>query len=118
MKQLRRSMRIVAFVLVLMILLPIVYGAYSLIRYGTRWRTSEYNIYLSSLKNEVIAGDILDRNGVKLATTLLSTDVDGEIVKTRQYAQSAAVRSSVVHVVGDTKGNVKNAAESTYFCCN
>lgn len=112
MKQLRRSMRIVAFVLVLMILLPIGYGAYSLIRYGTRWRTSEYNIYLSSLKSEVIAGDILDRNGVKLATTLLSTDVDGETVKTRQYAQDADVRRSVVHVVGDTKGNVKNAAES------
>lgn len=112
MKQLRRSMRIVAFVLVLMILLPIAYGGYSLIRYGTRWRTSEYNTYLSSLKNEVIAGDIYDRNGVKLATTQLSTDVDGELVKTRQYAADANVRASVVHVVGDTRGNVKNAAES------
>ena len=112
MKQLRRSMRIVALVLVLLILLPIVYGGYSLIRYGTRWRTSEYNTYLSSLKSEVIAGNILDRNGVTLATTLLSTDVDGEIVKTRQYAQDASVRASVVHVVGDTRGNVKNAAES------
>ena len=112
MKQLRRSMRIVAFVLVLMILLPIGYGSYSLIRYGTRWRTSEYNTYLSTLKNEVIAGDIYDRNGVRLATTSISTDMDGEIVRTRLYADSAAVRSSVVHVVGDTRGNVKNAAES------
>lgn len=112
MKQLRRSMRIVAFALVLMILLPIGYGAYSLIRYGTRWRTSEYNTYLSTLKNEVIAGDIYDRNGVRLATTSISTDMDGEIVRTRLYADSAAVRSSVVHVVGDTRGNVKNAAES------
>jgi len=112
MKRLRHSMRIVAFFLVLMILLPILYGGYSLIRYGTRWRTSEYNTYLSSLKSDVIAGDITDRNGVVLATTHISTDTDGEIVKKRLYAQDAAVRSSVVHVVGDTRGNVKNAAES------
>ena len=112
MKQLRRSMRFVAFILVLMILLPIAYGGYSLIRYGTRWRTSQYNTYLISLKNEVIPGDIYDRNGVRLASTSLSTDLDGEIVRTRLYAEDAAVRSAVVHVVGDTRGNVKNAAES------
>ena len=112
MKQLRRSMRIIAFVLVLMILLPIGYGAYSLIRYGTRWRTSEYNTYLTSLKNEVIAGDIYDRNGVRLATTSVSKDMDGDTIRTRLYADSADVRAAVVHVVGDTRGNVKNAAES------
>ncbi|MBR5232355.1 MAG: hypothetical protein IKW00_08960 [Clostridia bacterium] len=112
MKHLRHSMRIVAFFLVLMILLPVGYGGYSLIRYGTRWRTSEYNTYLSSLKNEVIPGNITDRNGVLLATTQISADADGEIVKKRLYAQDAAVRSSVVHVVGDTRGNVKNAAEN------
>jgi len=112
MKQLRHSMRIVAFFLVLMILLPIGYGAYSLIRYGTRWRTSEYNVYLRSMKSEVTAGDILDRNGVTLATTAVSQDVDGSLVRTRQYAQDPNVRRAVVHVVGDTKNNVKNAAES------
>ena len=112
MKQLRRSMRIVAFFLVLMLLLPIGYGAYSLIRYGTRWKTSEYNVYLRNMKNEVTAGDILDRNGVTLATTLVSYDIDGEIKRTRQYAQDAAVRKAVVHVVGDSKNTVKNAAES------
>jgi len=112
MKQLRRSMRIVALMLVLMILLPVIYGGYSLIRYGTRWRTSEYNVYLRSLKNEVTAGDILDRNGVQLATTLVSVDTDGEIIRQRRYAMDPAVRSAVVHVVGDTRGNVKNAAES------
>ena len=109
MKQLRRSMRFVALILVLMILLPIGYGAYSLIRYGTRWRTSEYNTYLTSLKNEVIAGDIYDRNGVRLATTAVSQDLDGDIIRTRLYADDAAVRSNVVHVVGDTRNNVKNA---------
>ena len=112
MKQLRRSMRIVAMVLVLMILLPIVYGGYSLIRYGTRWRTSEYNTSLRSLKSQVTAGDIVDRNGVMLATTVVSQDALGETVRTRRYAADERIRRAVVHVVGDTKNTVKNAAES------
>lgn len=112
MKQLRKSIRVVALILALMVLLPIGYGAYSLIRYGTRWRTSEYNTYLTSMKSNVTAGDIYDRNGVMLATTVVSTDETGETVRSRVYADDAAVRAAVVHVVGDTRGNVKNAAES------
>lgn len=112
MKQLRHGMHIVAFILMLMILLPIGYGAYSLIRYGTRWRTSEYNVALRALKNEVTAGDILDRNGITLAMTDVTQDIDGTLVRTRRYAQDEAIRRAVVHVVGDTKNTVKNAAES------
>ena len=112
MKQLRKSIRIVALVLALIILLPIGYGAYSLIRYGTRWRTSEYNTYLTSMKSGVTAGSIYDRNGVTLAATTVSADETGEIVRTRTYAEDASVRAAVVHVIGDTRGNVKNAVES------
>ena len=112
MKQLRKSIRVIALVLALMVLLPIGYGGYSLIRYGTRWRTSEYNTYLTSMKSGVTAGSIYDRNGVTLASTTVSTDETGETVRTRTYAQDASVRAAVVHVVGDTRGNVKNAAES------
>ena len=112
MKQLRKSIRVIALVLALMVLLPIGYGGYSLIRYGTRWRTSEYNTYLTSMKSGVTAGSIYDRNGVTLASTTVSTDETGETVRTRTYAQDASVRTAVVHVVGDTRGNVKNAAES------
>lgn len=112
MKQLRKSIRVVALILALMVLLPVGYGAYSLIRYGTRWRTSEYNTYLTSMKSGVTAGDIYDRNGVVLASTVVSTDETGEVLRTRVYASDAAVRAAVVHVVGDTRGNVKNAAES------
>lgn len=74
MKQLRKSIRVIALVLALMVLLPIGYGGYSLIRYGTRWRTSEYNTYLTSMKSGVTAGSIYDRNGVTLASTTVSTD--------------------------------------------
>ena len=112
MKQLRKSIRVCALVLAIVMLLPMAYGAYSLIRYGTRWRTSEYNTYLVNMKSGVTAGNILDRNGVLLATTDLSTDEYGDVIRTRVYAQDENVRKSVVHVVGDTKGNVKNAVES------
>lgn len=112
MKQLRKAIRLCAFLLALMVLLPIGYGAYSLLRYGTRWRTSEYNTYLTSLKANVIAGDIRDRNGVVLATTQSTIATDGSVSTQRVYAQEEAVRRAVVHVVGDTRGNVKNAAEN------
>ena len=80
MKQLRKSIRVIALVLALMVLLPIGYGGYSLIRYGTRWRTSEYNTYLTSMKSGVTAGSIYDLQGVEIAfkqdSTLGWDDID------------------------------------------
>ena len=104
MKKLRRCIRLIALILTLLLLVPMGYSAYSLVVYGTRWRTSEYNTYLRSQKTAVTAGSILDRSGVVLA----STGEDGN----RTYAADAAVRSAMVHVVGDSRGNIKNAAES------
>ena len=105
MKQLRKSIRVCALLLAVMVLLPMAYGAYSLIRYGTRWRTSEYNSYLTSMKSGVIPGNIYDRGGVLLA----ASDPD---TGSRVYAGSEAVRRAAVHVVGDNRGTVKNAVES------
>ena len=112
MKQLRKSIRLCALLLAVLMLLPMGYGAYSLLRYGTRWRTSEYNTYLTSMKSGVAAGSIYDRNGVVLAATQTSAAADGTPSFRRVYAQEEAVRRAVVHAVGDTRRNVKNAAES------
>lgn len=114
MKRLRRSIRICALILTLVMILPMVYGGYSLLRYGTRWRTSEYNTYLPSIKAAVTAGSIYDRNGVRLASTTEGINAAGETVRTRVYAEDENVRRAMVHVVGDTRGNVKNAAESFF----
>ena len=114
MKRLRRSIRICALVLTLVMILPMVYGGYSLLRYGTRWRTSEYNTYLPSIKSAITAGSIYDRNGVRLASTMEGVNAAGETVRTRVYADDESVRRAMVHVVGDTRGNVKNAAESFF----
>lgn len=104
MKQLRRSIRICAILLAVMMLLPMLYGGYSLLRYGTRWRTSEYNTYLTSLKSGVTAGTVYDRTGVVLAQT------DGAGV--RQYAADEALRRGVSHALGTDRGTVKNAVET------
>ena len=55
MKQLRKAIRLCAVILAVIMLLPMVYGGFSLLRYGTRWRTSEYNTYQTSMKKNVIA---------------------------------------------------------------
>ena len=112
MKQLRKAIRVCALILAVMMLLPMGYGAYSLIRYGTRWRTSEYNTYLTSMKSGVAAGSIYDRNGVLLAFTEVTAAEDGALSAKRVYAENANVRKAVAHAVGNTRGTVKNAVES------
>ena len=53
MKQLRKSIRLCAAILAVIMVLPMLYGGYSLLRYGTRWRTSQYNTYLKTIKSGV-----------------------------------------------------------------
>lgn len=81
------------------------YGAYSIITQGNRWFSSSANTFVRSRKKNVIAGDILDVNGVLLATT-----AEGQ----RVYAADQAVREAVVHMVGDSASNVNNGAESFF----
>ena len=105
MKQLRKAIRVCALILAVMVLVPMVYGAYSLLRYGTRWRTSEYNVYFTSMKHSVIPGNIYDRDGVLLVSSNPETGK-------RVYPGDEALRRSLAHVVGDSRGTVKNAVES------
>ena len=102
MKQMRANIRRIAFLLIGLFALLGAYGAYSLLTYGNRWFASSSNTYVRQQKKNVIAGDILDVNGVVLATT--------EDEK-RVYQQDALARSAVVHVLGDGQGNVNNGVE-------
>ena len=105
MKQLRKAIRLCAVILAVIMLLPMVYGGFSLLRYGTRWRTSEYNTYQTSMKKNVIAGNIYDRGGVLLATTDPET-------RARVYPGDEAQRRALAHVMGNARGTVKNAVET------
>ncbi|MGN0778733.1 MAG: penicillin-binding transpeptidase domain-containing protein [Aristaeellaceae bacterium] len=103
MKKQRLQFKLLALFMFGLFLLLAVYGGYSVITYGNRWFASNRNPRVRAQKEQVIAGDILDRNGVTLATT-----VDGE----RLYQQDVQARSAIVHLVGDEQGQVSNGVET------
>ena len=80
------------------------YGVYSVSTYGSRWFSNVRNIRYQSARDTVIPGDIIDRNGIKLATT----DTEGN----RVYQSDKPSRCAVVHLLGDGEGYVANGVES------
>ena len=102
MRQQRMNFKLLALILTGMFALLAVYGGYSVTVYGNRWVSHRGNTRIKEAEN-VQKGDILDRNGVVLAAT--SKDE-------RVYQSDADSRKAVVHLLGDTGGNVKNGVES------
>ena len=105
MKHLQKNIKRVAVFLCALFALLAVWGAYSLTTYGSRWFASSANTFMRTRKKNVIAGDILDRNGVVLAAT-----INGQ----RVYQNDVNARKATVHVVGDSGSNVNNSAESFF----
>ena len=103
MKRQRFRFRFIALLLFACFLLVGLYGLRSVRVYGTRWFSHAGNTRLAALKSEIIQGDILDRNGIVLATTQ-----EGK----RVYHSDAATRSALVHVIGDRAGNIAGSVES------
>lgn len=104
MKPLHNRFRLLTLILIGLLLFAGLYGVYSVTIYGSRWVLSSRNLRYREARNEVIAGDILDRNGVTLATT----DAEGN----RVYQPDADAREAIVHLVGDSEGNVSNGIDS------
>ncbi len=103
MKKLRHNMRLLAALVLALFLGLGAYFSYSVYFYGGRWFASANNPRLQDQKQSVIAGDIVDRTGMILATT-----VNG----TRTYPGGSSQRRAVSHVVGDNGGIVANGAET------
>ena len=112
MKQIRRNILLIGSVLAALFLVLVLYGAYSLSNYGSRWFSTNANSYLRSVKQDVLPGSIFDRNGVMLASVSAEPQADGSLSWTRVYAEDASLRRAVVHAIGDSAGKVSNAAES------
>ncbi|MDD4081574.1 MAG: penicillin-binding transpeptidase domain-containing protein, partial [Eubacteriales bacterium] len=104
MKLIKRNIRIIVLAILVLFASLVGYGAYSLGNFGNRWFSSSVNVYARRQKSDVIPGRIYDRNGVLLA----SSDEAGK----RYYNADAAVRSAVVHVMGDSANNVAYGVES------
>lgn len=96
--------RLLTFIVIALLFVSGVYGVYSVSTYGSRWVSSTRNTRYRSAKSSVTPGDILDRNGVVVA----STDENGK----RVYQSNILSRSSMVHLIGDDEGNVANGVES------
>lgn len=69
------------------------------------WAAQSYNPYMISGQGLANAGDILDRNGVVLATS-----ENGE----RIYNENASTRKALLHTVGDGSYNIATAVETAY----
>ena len=104
MKQQKLRFRVLTLLVIGLLAVAGVYGVYSVSTYGNRWVSSARNTRYRSAKSSVIPGDIVDRNGVVVATT----DSEGK----RVYQNDILSRSSLVHLLGDTEGNVANGIES------
>ena len=102
MKQQRFRFKLLALLLFGLFALLAVYGVYSINTYGNRWFAYARNPRVREQKASVIAGNIYDRNGILLAST-----VDGK----RVYQADEAARRAVVHVIGDSEGQVSNGVE-------
>lgn len=104
MKQQRLRFHFLTLITIAMLIISGAYGLYSVSAYGNRWVSSARNTRYRSARSQVIPGDILDRNGVVVA----SSDENGK----RTYQSNTLSRSSMVHLLGDTEGNVANGIES------
>lgn len=104
MKQQRMNFRLLTLMLTGMFALLAIYGGYSVTVYGNRWFSHRGNTRVLEGKSSVIRGDVLDRNGVVLATT----NTQGE----RVYQADESSRRAVVHLLGDRNNYVSNGVES------
>ena len=104
MKRQRKYFKFLALLMFVLFFFLVAYGGYSVVTYGNRWFASSRNPRLRSQKENVMAGDIQDRNGVVLATT--------DELGNRVYQSDKAARSAIVHLLGDASGYVANGVES------
>lgn len=102
MKQLKKNIRRIAVFLMALFLLMTAYGAYSITTSGNRWFSSSLNTFARQKRSNVIAGDLIDRNGVVLARTREDT---------RVFPTDVQTRSALVHVTGDAGGSVPKSMD-------
>lgn len=110
MKQIRKNARRALFCLCGLFILLVAYGAFSIATSGSRWFSSSLNSFVRQKRSDVIAGDILDRNGEVLATTRQTAE-NGEIKSVRAYHSDEKVRTAAVHLTGDRGGNVTKSMD-------
>ncbi len=103
MKELRRNMRLVGFLVVAAFIGLAAWFSMTAFEQGSIWASDSYNTRLRTTGNQ--RGDITDRNNIVLATTQ-----DGS----RVYPEDVSIRRALVATVGDTLGMSGTGVEG-YF---
>lgn len=104
MKELRRNMRFVGWLVVLLFVGLSGWFAMTAFSQGSIWASNVYNTRLSSVNAR--RGDITDRDG----TVLAHTNAEGE----REYAENETARRALSQTVGDTAGMSGTGVETYY----
>ncbi len=73
---------------------------YAYFTYGARWFSSPYNKRINTAGENVLMGNVSDRNGEILAYSELNDD--GKII--RRYSLNDDIRLSTAHIMGDKYG--------------
>ncbi len=107
MKELRRNMRLVGALILICFLITVGWFGYTTYTQGSVWASDIHNT--RNTKAAAHRGDITDRDGNVLATTL----ADG----TRKYADRESGRRALSQTVGDTAGMSGTGVE-TFFSGN
>jgi len=103
MRELRRNMRIVGALVAAAFVTLAAWFALTVFEQGTLWASDSHNTRLNA--SQTRRGDITDRRGVTLAST-----VDGQ----RVYFENESVRRALAAVVGDTAGMSGTGVEGYY----
>ena len=104
MKELRRNLRFVGFMVVVMFVGLAAWFAMTAYTQGSIWASDVHNTRLKA--SATLRGDITDRDGNVLATT----SEDGR----RMYAESTLARRALSQTVGDTAGMSGVGVETFY----
>lgn len=103
MKQLRKNALRLVVVFCALFVLVSVYAVYLVSANESRLLSSTYNVYAREQRSRAVRGNILDRNGVLLATS------DSE--DSRIYHDDPLIRAATVHAVGIQSSKMTSSAE-------
>lgn len=104
MKELRRNMRRIGYLVLALFIGAGAWFGYTVYTQGDAWASTAYNPRLAQTNSQ--RGDILDRDGVILATT----NAEGK----REYLANATARRALSQTVGDTAGMAGAGVESFF----